>query len=68
MDFLAGGLELLGSWLLGNRSRLGFVCLFLACGGWIYVAFDRRVYGLLVVVLPALVINVRNYIKWGRGE
>lgn len=64
MDWIAGICELFGSWLVGNKNRWGFACTFTGCCAWIYVAFASRVYGLLVVVIPALVINIRNFVKW----
>lgn len=66
MDFLAGIFELLGGWIVGNKNKLGFVLNALGCLVWIYVAFSRQVYGLLVVVVPALFVNARNYIRWSR--
>ena len=65
MDFIAGFLELTGLWVVGNRNRFGFI-LNLLCGcTWIaYVIINKTTYGLLIVVVPALVINTRNFIKW----
>ncbi len=70
MDFLAGGLELLGGWLVGNKSRSGFCFNFVACSIWIWIGLGppltRPLYGILLVVVPALFINIRNYRKWSR--
>lgn len=64
MDVIAGILELLGCWLVGNKKRICFI-LFILCGlCWIYVAFDKQVYGLLLISIPNLVINIRNWFKW----
>ena len=64
MDWIAAIFELSGSWLIGNRWRLGFILNALGCCTWIYVALKTQVYGLLLVVIPAIIINTRNYIKW----
>lgn len=66
IDWLAGLFELLGLYVVGNKNKFGF--LFNICGNvlWIYVAFEYQVYGLLLVVIPALFINFRNYLKWSR--
>lgn len=66
MDLIAGLLELLATWLVGNKNKVAFIFYNMANLFWIYVAIDRKIYGLLVVVVPAVVINIRNYIKWGK--
>ena len=64
MDIIAGCLELCGNWLIGNKNKWGFVLNFVGCVLWICVAIHFKIYGLLIVVIPALFINVRNFIKW----
>ena len=65
LDWIAGILELIGLYLVGNKNRLGFLlnlsCIFF----WVlYVCINKTTYGILPVVLTASVINIRNYIKW----
>jgi len=64
MDWLAGILELSGDWTVGNKKRLGFLIKILCNITWIYVAITTKVYGLLIVVVPAIFVNLRNYVKW----
>ena len=64
MDYLAGILELFGSYLLGEKNQLGFIFNVICCGIWVYVAIKKKVYGLLIVVVPNLFINIINYVKW----
>lgn len=66
MDWLAGILELLGCWLAGNKKRACFIVWILCGGCWIYVAVHTGVYGLLLISVPNIAINVRNFIKWGK--
>ena len=68
MDWIAGFLELLGSWLVGSKKWFGFLCNLFGCAVWIYVAIASEVYGLLVVVIPAIFINIRNIIKWRKKK
>jgi len=68
MDWLAAAFELIGAWMVGNKNKNGFILIFFGCLTWVFVALTRPgVSGLLLVVLPALWINIRNYIKW-KGE
>lgn len=66
IDFIAGGFELAASYAIGNKKRFGFLLNIVGCSTWIYVACTHKIYGLLLVVIPALVINARNYLKWRR--
>lgn len=68
MDWLAAIIELIGGWLLGNKDRLAFVLLLICNILWIYVAITKGVYGLLLVVVPAIIINIRNFMKWGNEK
>ncbi len=67
LDWLASLLELLGIWVVGNKDRRGFL-VFICCGlCWItYVLVSGSTYGLLLVVVPALFLNLGNFIKWGK--
>jgi len=65
VDWVTGILELLGKWSVGNKNRWGFAVNLLSCFGWLaYIAMRRDGYGFLVVVVPSIFINVRNFIKW----
>jgi hypothetical protein len=64
MDIFAGIFELIGNYLIGNKNRFGFLINIVSCCIWIYVAIIFHIYGLLIVVVPAIIINIRNFIKW----
>ena len=68
MDYVAGILELIGIYLVGNKSRLGFILNALGCATWVGIAINREIYGLLIVVVPAFFLNIRNYFKWMKGN
>jgi len=63
-DWLASTFELVGGWLVGDKKRVGFLLNSIGCTIWVYVAIDKEVYGLLLVVIPAALINIRNFVKW----
>ena len=67
MDYLAGIFELLGLWTVGNKRRYGFIITITGLVCWLmYVILTNSTYGLMIIVIPAIVINFRNFIKWGR--
>ena len=65
MDWIAGILELIALYIVGSKNRFGFLLNLVVATCWIsHVYLIRESYGLLVVVIPAIFINIRNYIKW----
>ena len=69
MDFIAGALEIIGLWKVGDKKKYGFLFNILCGLIWIsYVIINKTTYGLLIVVVPAIFINIRNYIKWYKEE
>tara|TARA_B100001964_G_C14233034_1_gene600977 strand:+ start:200 stop:421 length:222 start_codon:yes stop_codon:yes gene_type:complete len=68
MDWIAGFLELCGGWCIGYKKKLGFIFNVAAAFGWIYVAVDKEVYGLLLVVIPLITINIKNYCLWHKDD
>lgn len=66
LDFVAGGFELAASYTIGNKKRVGFLLNIVGNALWVYLAFSYRLYGLLLVCVPALGLNVRNFVKWQR--
>jgi nicotinamide riboside transporter PnuC len=68
MDFVAASLELLGLYLIGNKAKWGFLFAIAALSVWIYVAVTRDTYGLILIAVPGIVMNTRNFFKWRAEE
>lgn len=69
MDYIAGIFEMIALYVLGDKNRYGFV--FMICGSllWIsYALYNGHSYGLLIPCVPAIFINIRNFVKWGRDN
>jgi len=64
IDFIAGGMELEAKWIVGNKNRYGFIIHLVSGLLWTYIAFSTKIYGLLIITIPAIVINIRNFLKW----
>ena len=64
IDWIAAAFELSGDWLVGDKKKIGFILKLVSCTCWIVAALSYEMYGLLLVVVPALFINTRNFIKW----
>jgi hypothetical protein len=69
LDLAAGAIELAGKWVTGNKNRWGHALNLLCCILWIaYVITSGTTYGILLIVVPAMFINVRNFIKWTKDD
>lgn len=69
LDLIAGVIELAGKWITGDKNRWGHALNFLCCIIWIvYVFNSKSTYGLLLIVVPALFINIRNFVKWTKED
>jgi uncharacterized membrane protein YeaQ/YmgE (transglycosylase-associated protein family) len=66
MHWLAGLLELSAKWLVGNKKKSGFIVHIISGIVWSIVAYQHPEVagGLMIIVLPSIVINIRNYVKW----
>ena len=65
MDFLIALFELVASWIVGNKNKIGFILLAISNIGWVvYVFINHHTFGLLLVVVPAFFINIRNWLRW----
>jgi hypothetical protein len=69
LDIVAGIIELAGKWITGNKNRWGHALNAICCVLWIwYVLSTGTTWGLLFIVVPALFINARNFIKWTKED
>ena len=69
ISWFAGACELTGLWVIGFKNKWGFIVNIVGCLAWIAVAvFELPATGLLLVVIPALFVNTRNFFKWRKQE
>lgn len=68
MDIIAGILELVAIWIVGNRNKYAFILFVIANILWIITASSHHMYGLILVCVPAVFINIHNFIKWRKDE
>lgn len=69
ISWVASALELWACVAIGNKNKWGFVLMMLGGLMWMSVAiFHLPATGLLLVVVPAFFINIRNFLKWKKQE
>jgi len=69
MDYIAGILELIALYVVGCKNKFGFVLNVVVGAFWIsHVCLSKGSYGLLIVVVPAIFINLFNYLKWKKND
>ena len=66
IDWIAGGLEIVAKVVIGRHNRWGWILSMVSGVVWAYIAITWRMYGLLVIVVPAFYVNIRNFYKWSK--
>ncbi len=66
IDIIAGITELSSQVVLGRKNKWGWVLSLISGGLWTYIAFQTKLYGILIITIPAIFINVWNFIKWSK--
>lgn len=69
ISYIAGVLELIGIYILGNKNRYGFLLNIIGNVLWVTVGImNPGARGLLIVCIPLFFINIINFRKWGNDE
>ena len=68
MEWIAGIIELTALWIIGSKNKYAFLLFIIGNIMWSYIAIKIKLYGLLLVTVPAMGLNIRNYIKWQGNE
>jgi len=69
MDIIAGIVEIIAIYIIGEKCRWGWAIGFLCCWLWVaYVFYYDVAYGILIPTIPCMVINVVNFFKWSKSE
>ncbi len=66
LDWAALVFGVMGSFLIGNMRREGFICSMFACSCGFTVAYLSHQYGFLVYNMILISLATRNYMRWGR--
>lgn len=68
MSWIAAIAELLAKWLVGNKNKWGHIVHLISGFLWTYIAFKIELYALLIITVPSILINCRNFYKWWNEE
>jgi nicotinamide riboside transporter PnuC len=68
IDWIAAGFELSGAYLVGHKRRVAFPLFIIGNIFWVWVAVEKELWGLLALMVAFMVVNIRNWIKWGKSE
>jgi hypothetical protein len=64
LDWLAMVLTFSAIYLLGSKSRMGFLVMMVGNVCWATIGVWAHSYGMLLANLGFFAMNVRGYIKW----
>jgi hypothetical protein len=65
IDWLAMGLTFTAIYLIGNKSRAGFLLMMAGNLGWAAIGLWAHSYAMTIANLGFLAMNVRGFLKWG---
>jgi hypothetical protein len=64
VDWIAMCLTFAAIYLLGNKSRIGFVVMMLGNLLWCFIGLRAQSYAMIIANLGFFSMNVRGFIKW----
>ena len=64
LDWLAMALTFTAIYLLGNKSRIGFVVMMVGNLSWAVIGLWAHSYAMVLANLGFLSMNVRGFLKW----
>ena len=68
MECIAAILELIGKWIVGHKHRYGWIIAIVARLCWIIsICIIGQSYVYLLFAIPMILIDIRNYRKWGKN-
>ena len=68
IDLFAGAAELTAKIIIGRKNRWGWLLSSASGAVWVYIALTSKMYGLLLIVVPAFYINAKYFIQWGKRK
>lgn len=68
MDYFAGLIEILAKYIVGRKNKWGWLIHIFSGLLWTVIAFRIKVYGLLIITVPAFFINLYNFWKWHKEK
>ena len=66
MDWIAGTIELMAKWVVGHKNRWGWILHIIGGFLWTYIALNTKMYGILIITIPAFFLNIWNFYKWSK--
>ncbi len=68
IDWLATACGLTGVFLLGNKSKYGFLIFMVASASWVTFGFLTGSYAVILGSSTFFFMHLRGWIKWRRDE
>jgi hypothetical protein len=66
LDWLAMTLTFSAIYLLGNKTRYGFLVMMVGNACWTIIGLWAHSYGMVIANLGFFAMNVRGYVKWAK--
>lgn len=64
MHWIAALITLFAKYLVGRKDKWGHIVHIISECVWIYVAFITKIWGLLLIAIPTIILSLWNFWKW----
>lgn len=68
IDIIAGISEIAAKIVVGQKSQWGWLMHLVGGILWTIIAFQTKLYGLLIITIPAFFVNLYNFWKWSKEK
>lgn len=66
MDYISSIFLILGLILTGKKNKWGWILSILGSLGYLYLLFDTKFYGMIILNVIMAGLGIYNFIKWNK--
>jgi len=68
MSWIAAIITLFAKYLVGRKDKWGHAIHIIGEFVWIIVALQTKIYGLMLIAVPTVILSVYNFWKWHKED
>lgn len=68
IDWIAGIGEIAAKVVVGRKNKWGWILHIISGILWTIIALQTKIYGLLIITVPAFAVNIYNFWKWSKEK
>ena len=68
MSWIAALITLFAKYLVGCKDKWGHIAHIIGELVWIVVALQTKIYGLMLIAIPTILLSAYNFWKWSKED